>query len=115
MKLYIYHQKNYALFLLVVFLIPLALFFQFSPYDLPKVQYVVLAVLFFSQYMTFNEKSFHKRIEKRVSKSLSSELGRTPSRNEIAERSRLIVYFRGITISACFLFIMFLMFYFKKF
>lgn len=113
--LYIKHQKVYLLFLLVLFVLPLALFLQFSTYVLPKVQYVVLAVLFASQYGFYREKDFHKKIEKDVTNTLKKELARVPSQKEIHARSMQIVYYRGVSIVITALCILALMLFFQEF
>ena len=113
--LYIKHQKSYLLFLIVVFVLPLALFFQFSSLALPKVQYAVLVVLFASQYGFFREKEFHKKIEKDVAKILNKEMGRTPSLKDIHRRSNQIVYYRGVSIVITALCVVVLMLIYQEF
>tara|TARA_R110000868_G_scaffold117600_11_gene312367 strand:+ start:32129 stop:32539 length:411 start_codon:yes stop_codon:yes gene_type:complete len=113
--IYLKHQKAYQLFLLVIFVVPLALFLQFSTYVLPKVQYVVLGALFASQYIFYREKDFHKKIEKDVTSALKKELGRVPSQKEIHARSVRITYHRGVSIVITALCILALMLYFQEF
>ena len=113
--LYIKHQKAYLLFLIALFVLPLGLFFQFSTYVLPKVQYVVLVVLFVSQYVFYREKDFQQKIEKDVATILKKELGRVPSTKEIHSRSVQIVYYRGVSIVITALCILALMLFFQEF
>jgi len=112
---YIKDQTGYLLYLLGLFALPLGLFLQFSPYELPKVQYVFLIILYLSQYFFFNEKDFHRKIEKKVTRVLKKELGRTPSQNEIFSRSRQIVSCRGVSIFITTLGIFGLMIFFQEF
>lgn len=114
-SLYIKHQKCYLLFLIVLFVLPLALFFQFSTYELPKVQYAVLAGLFVSQYVFYREYEFQQKIEKDVTNILKNELGRVPSKKEIHARSDKVVYFRGVSIVITALCILGLMLIYQEF
>lgn len=112
---YIKHQKAYILFLMGIFVLPLGLFLQFSPYQLPKIQYVVLATLIASQYFFYREKDFRRRIEGEVTRMLKKELGRIPSRKEIHARSSLVIQYRGFSIVVGVLSILAMMVYFKEF
>lgn len=112
---YFKHQKGYLLFLIVLFVVPLGLFFQFSTYVLPKVQYAVLGMLVVSQYVFYREKDFQQKIEKDVVRALKKELGRVPSMKEIHYRSNQIVYYRGVSIIITALCILALMLFFQQF
>lgn len=94
---------------------PLLLFFQFSTYALPKVQYVILAALFASQYFFYRKIDFQQRIEKDVISVLNKELGRVPSKREIVHRLDQVVYFRGVSIAIAALCILGVMLIFQKF
>ncbi|MBH46915.1 MAG: hypothetical protein CME71_01955 [Halobacteriovorax sp.] len=113
--LYIKHQKTYLPVLLVIFVLPLGLFLEFSTYVLPKVQYVVLAALFASQYVFYREKDFLKKIEKDVTNSLRKELARVPSMKEIHARSMRVVHYRGVSIVITALCILALMLIYQEF
>lgn len=113
--LYLKHQKGYLLFLIMLFVVPLGLFFEFSTYVLPKVQYAVLALLVISQYVFYREKDFQQKIEKDVVNSLKKELGRVPSMKEIHARSDQIAYYRGVSIFIAALCILTLMLFFQQF
>lgn len=115
LKIYLKHQSSYLLQLVVVFVIPLALFFQFSTYEIPKVQYAFLVLLFGTQYVFYREKDFQRKIEKSVAESLKRELGRTPSNKEINNRLIKITYYRGVSIIITALSIIALMLIFQKF
>jgi len=93
----------------------LALFLQFSTYQLPKIQYVILGALIASQYFFYREKDFRRRIESDVTGILKKELGRIPSRKEIHARSSLVIHYRGLSIVVSVLSILSLMVYFKEF
>lgn len=113
--LYIKFQLPYLVFLMSIFVIPLGLFFKFSTYQLPKVQYVILTVLILSQYYFFKEKVFRKKIEEKMTSHLKKELGKLPSRKEIIERSSTVIQYRGINIALSSLSIFLLMVVFNKF
>lgn len=112
---YIKHQTPYLLMLIAVFVVPLALFFQFSTLELPKVQYAVLVLLFASQYVFYREKDYQKKIEKRVADTLRKELGRVPSNKEINARSIEVTYYRGVSIVIAALGVVMLMLIYQKF
>ncbi|MEC7276285.1 MAG: hypothetical protein VXV96_08185 [Bdellovibrionota bacterium] len=112
---YFKHQFKYLAFLLGVFVTPLALFLQFSPYKEPRATYVVLIVLVVSQYAYYNEKRFRNKIEKDVSHILKGELKRVPSRKEIAERSTFVVKAREFSIVLSGILILSLMFFYQVF
>ncbi len=115
LSLYIKHQKNYILFLMGIFVLPLGLFLEFSVYHLPKVQYVFLGVLVISQYILFREKDFRRKIEGDVNEILKKELGRIPSRKEVYARTGQVIYYRGFTIVVAALSIFALMVYYNEY
>ncbi len=112
---YFKHQLKYLAFLLGVFVLPLGLFLQFSPYKEPRATYVMLIVLIVSQYAYYNEKRFRNKIEKDVSHILKDELKRVPSRKEITERSTFVVKARGFSIIFSGILILTLMFFYQVF
>lgn len=112
---YFKYHTAYLLMLMIVFVAPLALFFQFSTLELPKVQYAVLVMLFASQYVFYREKDYQKKIEKRVADTLKKELGRVPSNKEINARSIQVTYYRGISIVIAAIGVVVLMLIFQKF
>jgi len=114
-SIYCKHQIHYLIFLLVLFVVPLMLFFQFSSYALPKVQYVVLAALIASQYFFYRKHEFQQKIEKDVISALKKELGRLPSKSEIVFRLDQVVSFRGVSIAITVLCILGVMLFFQKF
>ena len=91
------------------------LFLEFSVYQLPKVQYVFLAVLIISQYVLFREKDFRRKIEGDVNEILKKELGRIPSRKEVYARTGQVIYYRGFTIVVAALSIFALMVYYNEY
>jgi len=99
----------------MVFVIPLALFFQFSTYPLPKVQYVFLGTLFVSQYVFIREKDWMKSKEVYVIEQLKKELSKVPSNQEIITRQLLLSNFRSISIGITAFEILLIMFWFKQF
>ena len=115
LNIYLRHQLGYLIFLLSIFVLPLGLFFQFSTYELPKVQYVFIISLFASQYVFYNEKNFRKKISAKVAESLQKEMNRVPSGKDIILRSDKVVYYRGVSIILSGLGILVLMVIFKEF
>lgn len=114
-SLFFKHQLAYLFFLYALFVLPLALFFEFSTYALPKVQYVFLIVLLVSQYFLYSEKSFRKKIEANVTSILKKELSRVPSRKEIHARSTIVIQYRGVCIIITAISILLLMILHKEF
>ncbi len=109
------HLGGYLAFLVSLFVLPLALFLQFSPYKEPRITYVFLICLFASQYAYYQEKKYRKKIENSVRDVLKQEFDRLPSRKEIIQRSDRIVQGRGICIIITALLIIGLMIVYKAF
>lgn len=112
---YFRYQLNYLLFLIIVFVLPLWLYLQFSPYKAQYLPLVILGVLFLSQYAFYREKDFRKKIEGKVSESLKRELGRLPSGKEVIARSDVVVQHRGVSIVLSALSMFILMVLYKEF
>jgi hypothetical protein len=106
---------KYFLLLFTIFVLPLGLFFHFSSYELPGIQYFFLIGLFVSQYFYFSENGFHKKIKPAVVKQLSSELKKMPSQKEINRRSLKIEFHRHICIALIAITICGLMIVYNKF
>jgi hypothetical protein len=113
--LYFKTQFTYWLILFLVFVLPLILFFQFSSYPLPKVQYVFLGALFISQYVFYREKEWMKSKEAIVIAQLKKELNKVPSTQEIINRQHLLSSFRNIVIAETAFEILLVMFWYKQF
>lgn len=113
--LYFKSHLTYLLGLLLVFVAPLVFLLGFSTYEVPKVSYASLIVLFISQYLFYKENDFHRKIEQRVALSLEEEFRRTPSKKEIRARSRLFTQFRSFSIIMTALSIVAVMIYFQEF
>jgi hypothetical protein len=91
---FIRNQLLYIITLYGLFVLPLWLLFEFSPYPLPKVQYFVIGIIYLSNYVFFKESRYRAKIEKKVESQLKNELNRTPSKNEIIIRINTIVSHR---------------------
>lgn len=113
--LYFKSQALYLFILSLVFALPLALFFQFSTYPLPKVQYVFIATLIVSQYVFIREKDWMKSKEAYVINQLKGELGKVPSNQEIITRQLLLSNFRSLSIGITAFEILLIMFWYKQF
>lgn len=99
----------------ILFVLPLGIFFAFSVYPLPKVQYVVLSLLVLFQYIYFNEKKVRQRIWPKITKKLKKELNRVPSNKEINARVNFIIDTQIWTVIMTGIGILFLMIFFQKF
>jgi hypothetical protein len=97
--LHIKNQYRYFLFLLCLFVIPLALFLKYSVYKVPKIDYAVLGALIISQYFLYKEKLFRKKVQPKIVSQLERELKRTPSNKEIYARFHLISHGRKMAIA----------------
>lgn len=115
LMLYFRAQFGYWCLLNLIFVVPLALFFQFSTYPLPKVQYVFIATLVVSQYVFIREKDWMKSKEAYVINQLKEELGKVPSNQEIITRQLLLSNFRSLSIGITAFEILLIMFWFKQF
>jgi uncharacterized membrane protein len=109
------NQIGYIGLLFLLYVIPLALFFEYSPYPVPFIQYAVLGVIILFHYVYFNERSFRLKMEFRISKQLLSELKRVPSGKEKLLRANLVVQGRGISVLLALIGVFVVMVYFKKF
>jgi len=103
--LYIKVQGLYAFFLLIFIISPLILFFHFSPYQIPYIEWAILFILFLSQYFLYDEKKNLAHLRNKFNFQLQKELKRSPSKNDIELRlgfyrsTRLgTVIFTGIII-----------------
>lgn len=114
-SIFIRHQKSYVFFLLGLFVLPLALVFQFSPYPVHKIQYVFLTTLLVTQLYFFNDKEFHRKIKSDVTSSLEKEFKNVPSAKEIRARSILIEKQRNLCIAMTCVCIFVLMLIFQEF
>ena len=115
LTLYFKSQFIYWFTLNLVFVLPLVLFFQFSTYPLPKVQYVFIATLVVSQYVFIREKDWMKSKEAYVINQLKMELGKVPSNQEIITRQLLLSNFRSLSIGITAFEILLIMFWYKQF
>ena len=105
-----------TIFLLyTLFVIPLALFYKFSSYPLPNIQYVLLGILFLWGYFLVDEVKYRNKIENRVVKLMKKDLGRTPSKKEIVIKVRELADGRLVSIVFTALGIFGCMLYFNQF
>ena len=114
-SLFLKHQFIYLFVLILVFVLPLGLFLQFSPYQLPKVQYVFIATLFVSQYVFYREKDYRKKKEEGVKITLEKELQKLPSNKEIDARLDQLIYYRSVSIGIAAFGILILMLIYQQF
>lgn len=113
--LFIKYQSVYLAQLLIFLVLPLAAFFEFSIYPLPKIQYFVLGYLILFQYAFYNEKKYLRKITPKVTGHLQKELKRTPSLTEINSLARIIAETRQVTIIIVVLMMITVMIYYKEF
>lgn len=101
-QIYFQTQLSYLALLLLFFVAPLVVIYELLPFEVPNIQYAALGALFVFQYIFYNEKKFRKKIEPKVTKLLSRELGRIPAHKEINRRLHFVVICRGISVAiAC--------------
>lgn len=98
-----------------LFVFPLALFFKYSTYPLPNIQYVFLGILFLWGYFLVDEKKYRNKIENRVVQLMKKELGRIPSKKEIVIKVRELADGRFVSIVLTSLGIFGCMLYFNQF
>ena len=113
--IFIRYQLAYLVFLLCLFVLPLGVFFKFSPYPLEKIQYFFMAALLVSQWYIHNENNFYNKIRSSVVASLKKELGKIPSSKDINARSLLIRRYRIVCIGFALFCIFLVMLYFGEF
>lgn len=98
MKLYFKIQGLRLLKMLLIFNLPLLLFFLFSPYPLPNIHFVFLLLLVVSQYVFLSEKKYKNLNYKNAEEDLKRELRRIPSINEVNIRLMKMFQFHGASI-----------------
>lgn len=113
--IFVKHQKSYLFFLIGLFVLPLGILFQFSPYPVHKIQYVFLTTLLVSQLYFFNNKVFHRKIKGEVTNSLEKEFKKVPSAKEIRARSIQVEKHRNLSIAFTCFCIFLLMLIFQEF
>ncbi len=96
--LYFKLQFTSLLFMLALFVVPLIIFYLFSPYPLTFIHLVFLGALIVSQYVFVNEKKYRHKNEKKCIEVLSRELGRVPGHKEINERLIKMFQYHGVSI-----------------
>jgi hypothetical protein len=114
-KIFISTQKTFFSLLFLFFVLPLGLFFHYSSYPLPYVQYVILGYLVIFQYAFFNEKNYRNKVEEKAKRQLGNELGRTPSKSEIVVRVSFFVDCRFVSVFLNSLFIVILMVFYRQY
>lgn len=113
--IFLKNQYLYIIILYTVFVLPLGLFFEFSPYPLPKVQYFVLGLIYMSNYVFFKETTFRAKIEPKVVEQLKREMNRAPSKNDIIARVNLIVSHRFYALLTAMFGVLGLMLFYQQF
>jgi hypothetical protein len=98
-----------------LFVIPLILFYKFSSYPLPNIQYVLLGILFLWGYFLVDEVKYRNKIEDKVVKLMKRDLGRIPSKKEIVIKVRELGDGRFVSIVLTALGIFGCMIYFNQF
>ncbi len=94
---------------------PLFILWEFSPYPLPMVQYIVMGIIVLSQIAFFKERGFRRSLRSTTTIALSNELNRQPSNFEISKRLDFLVFSRNMTVIFSLISILFLMVYYNRF
>ncbi|MFZ9000619.1 MAG: hypothetical protein ACO20H_04915 [Bacteriovoracaceae bacterium] len=102
-------RLQYHVFLLIQLFLTLPLVVIFLNYkkDFPDIEYLFFGLIFLLKIIFFREKEYRVKLGKTVSKSLSKELGRTPSKSEIVQRINAYVNGRDLMLGFS-LFILFI-------
>ncbi|MDC1175609.1 hypothetical protein OAT67_09435 [Bacteriovoracaceae bacterium] len=98
MKLFFKIHLMELIKMILIFDLPLLLFFLFSPYPLPNIHFVFLIVLIVSQYVFKSEKKYKNLHYKSAEMQLKRELKRIPSINEVNIRLMKMFQFHGASI-----------------
>lgn len=113
--LFFKYQGKYFLGLFVLFVLPLFVLWQFSPYPLPMAQYIVIVAMVVFQYGFFKERKYRQSFRGRATKDLANELNRQPSNFEVSKRLDFIVSSRGFSIIFCIILIFVMMVIYGQF
>lgn len=66
--------------------LPLGLFYHYSTYPLPYIQYVFLGFIFLKDYYFHNEDKARRGLEKKAKLEISKQIGKTPNHKAIVKR-----------------------------
>ena len=114
-KLFFYIRSQLLFFVILVSLsvLPLVLFFLFSPYELPNIEYAILAIVIMTQYIFFHEKNYRKQVTPKVLNQLEKKLKRNPSGKQIASRVGDYVFGRNAALVFNILVLLFVIIFFR--
>lgn len=71
---------------LILGVIPLGLFYHYSTYPLPYIQYVFIAAIFLKDYYFHNEDKARKSLVNKAKLEVSKQIGKTPNHKAIVKR-----------------------------
>lgn len=99
-NLLLHIRLQYHVFLLIqVFTtLPLVVIFLNYKSDFPDIEYFFFGLIFLLKIIFFREKEYRAKLGRTVSSSLSKELNRTPSKNEIVQRINTYVNGRDMVL-----------------
>ncbi|GEM_PF-5648125 len=87
-KILLYFKLQYKLFLILVCLtgVPLLLVYLYSPYEWKNLYWLFLTFIIALKIIFYKEAPYKKKITPGVRDSLTSEMGRVPSKMEVVNR-----------------------------
>lgn len=112
---YIKHTLLKFLPIFILLVIPLGIFYQFSKYPLPYIQYVLLGFIFLKDYYFHNEDKARKGLENIAKKELTKQIGKTPNHKAIVKRIELFYMSKHIANALNILAIITLSIIYKKY
>lgn len=88
------------LFLFSITVLPLTLIFQFSPWEIPQIQYLFLGLLLVIRIVFFRQDEYKKNIKMVARERLRLKIGRVPSDPEIIDYIEKILNGRNVSFVA---------------
>lgn len=110
---YIRSQFLFFFSLVIFSIIPLILFFLYSPYELPNIEYAILAIIIMTQYLFFHEKNYRRQVTPRVIDQLCNKLKRRPSQKQIVRKVEDYVFGRNAALIFNIIILIFVIIFFR--
>jgi hypothetical protein len=76
---------------------PLTLFYIYSPFQAPGLEFAFIAIVLTSQIFLTKDKEYKKRYKTQATQELKKELGKQPSYEQINNRLDLYLHYKNVT------------------
>ena len=115
-QLLLYLKLQSVLFIVIflVTVLPLTLVFKYSPYQIEGIQYLFLVILLGLKVIFLKDRSYKRKIRKKVKTSLDKELGRPSPGNLLVKRVEDYENAQDVVLGLTAISILFVCVYFNK-